>query len=149
MNKPETLRESYRGAEALFLVSFPSVGEERYQLHKNAIDAAKDAGVKHIIYTSLTFGGRSGRKSYAGVMQAHIKTVEYLKNSGLDWTIVREPTYAHLWNNFAGFLDLEKVANEEHLEVTISNDGQNHWASRKDLAEATARIVANWVRLIR
>lgn len=140
LTKPETLRESYSGAEALFLVSYPSVGEERFQLHKNAIDAAKDAGIKHILYTSLTFGGRTGWESYAGVMQAHLKTVDYLKSSGLDWTVIREATYNHLWNNFAGFLDLAKAP--KHLKVVVSNDGPNHWASRTDLGEGTAKIVA-------
>lgn len=145
LTKPETLRQSYAGAEALFLVSYPSVGEERFQLHKNAIDAAKDVGIKHILYTSLTFGGHAGEKSYAGVMQAHLKTVEYLKNSGLEWTVIREATYNHLWNNFAGFLDLSKAP--RHLRVVVSNDGPNHWANRIDLAEGTAKIVAAWVNL--
>ncbi|KAK9234304.1 hypothetical protein V1525DRAFT_435757 [Lipomyces kononenkoae] len=91
----------FEGAVAVFLVSYPSVGAERYDLHRNAIDAAKKAGVKHIIYTSLTFGGVDGEQSVAG-------TVKYLKPSGLSWTIIREATYAHLWNNFAGFLPLEE-----------------------------------------
>jgi NAD(P)H dehydrogenase (quinone) len=53
MTKPETLVDSYSGADALFLVSYPSVGEERFKYHKVAIDAAKKASVKHILYTSL------------------------------------------------------------------------------------------------
>jgi NAD(P)H dehydrogenase (quinone) len=142
MTKPETLIQSFAGADAVFLVSYPSVGEERFKLHQNAIDAAKKAGVKHIIYTSLTFGGVEGEHSTAGVMNAHLKTVQYLKSSGLSWTVVREATYAHLWNNFAGFLRLDDTG---ECDVVVSHDGLNSWASRQDLGEATAKIVACWV----
>jgi NAD(P)H dehydrogenase (quinone) len=120
MTKPETLVDSYSGADALFLVSYPSVGEERFKYHKVAIDAAKKAGVKHILYTSLNWGGPAGESSIAGVYQAHLKTMNYLKQTGLDWTIIREATYAHLWNNFAGFLRLDTVGD---FDVVISNDG--------------------------
>ncbi|KAK4495210.1 hypothetical protein PRZ48_013539 [Zasmidium cellare] len=90
MTKPETLVESYRGGEVLYLTSYPSVGRERYAWHRNCIDAAREAGVKHVIYTSLLFGGREGRESTASVMQAHLRTVEYLKQSGLTWKVVRK-----------------------------------------------------------
>jgi NAD(P)H dehydrogenase (quinone) len=142
MQKPETLVQSFAGADALFLVSYPSVGEERYELHRNAIDAAKKAGVKHIIYTSLTFGGVSGEHSTAGVMQAHLKTMQYLKTCGLSWTVIREATYAHLWNNFAGFLRPDE---DGDFDAVVSQDGPNSWASREDLGEGTAKIVARWV----
>lgn len=144
MTKPETLVDSYAEADALFLVSYPSVGEERFKYHKVAIDAAKEAGVKHILYTSLTWGGPSGESSVADVFKAHLKTMNYLKASGLDWTIIREPTYAHLWNNFAGFLQLDTAGD---FEVVVSNEDPTHFANRKELGEATAKIVANWVNI--
>lgn len=126
------------------MVSYPSVGEERFTFHRNAIDAAKAAGVKHVLYTSLTFGGIAGEQSVAGVTQAHIHTVDYLKKSGLAWTILRYATYDHLWNNFAGFLRLEETG---ETEIVLPEDGPNHWASREDMGEATAKVIANWVRV--
>lgn len=96
MTKPETLLQSFADAEALFLVSYPSVGEERYSLHRNAIDAAKAAGVQHVIYTSLTFGGPTGDQTIAGVMKAHVETVRYLKASGLSGrSYVRRRTHTY------------------------------------------------------
>jgi NAD(P)H dehydrogenase (quinone) len=144
---PETLLEAYAGADVLFLVSYPSVGPERFELHRNAIDAAKKVGVKHVIYTSLTWGGPTGNEpSVAGVLQAHLQTVKYLQEqSGLTWTIVREATYSHLWNNMAGFLRLDaKLEKGEVQDVVIPGDGPNHWANREELGEATGKIVGNW-----
>ncbi|KAK8912045.1 hypothetical protein H634G_10771 [Metarhizium anisopliae BRIP 53293] len=142
--EPSTLRDSYDGADVLFLVSFPSMGEERFTLHRNAIDAAKAVGVQHVIYTSLSFcGGAEGNTSVAQVAQAHLKTEAYIKRSGLTYTILRMASYAHLWNNYAGFLDLSSDP-KKTLEAVLPNDGVEHWASRADLGEATAHVVANW-----
>lgn len=143
--EPDTLVESYTGADVLFLVSFPSMGEERFMLHRNAIDAAKKAGVRHIIYTSLSFcGGADGNTSIAQVAQAHLKTEAYLKTSGLTYTIIRMASYAHLWNNFAGFLRLDLGADIVQ-DAVMPNDGLEHWANRNELGEATAKVIANWV----
>jgi NAD(P)H dehydrogenase (quinone) len=144
--KPETLASSFKGADTLFLVSYPSVSEERYVHHKAAIDAAIAAGIKHIIYTSLTFGGKSGEESIAGVMQAHINTVKYLKSTGLHHTIVREGIYAEIWNLFAGFVQLDD--SKDDIDIVVPGVGEMTWASRDELGEATAIIVANKVSVI-
>ena len=52
-NNADGLSEAFKGADALALISMPFVGAKRQKAHKNAIDAAKAAGVKQIIYTSL------------------------------------------------------------------------------------------------
>ena len=122
------------------------MGEERFVLHRNAINAAKAVGVRHIIYTSLSFcGGAEGNTSIAQVAQAHLKTEAYLKETGLSYTILRMGSYAHLWNNYAGFLDLSRDS-EEVLEVVMPNDGLEHWVNREELGEAAGHIIANWVR---
>lgn len=121
------------------------MGEERYELHRNAIDAAKATGIRHIIYTSLSFcGGAEGNTSVAQVAQAHLLTERYLKDSGLTYTILRMASYSHLWNNYAGFLKLDAAPNE-FQEAVLPNDGPEHWADREELGEATARVIANWV----
>ncbi|KAH8674133.1 hypothetical protein BX600DRAFT_509326 [Xylariales sp. PMI_506] len=139
-----TLVESYSGADVLFLVSYPSMGEERYTLHRNAIDAARSAGVRHVIYTSLSFaGGAEGSTSVAQVAQAHLLTEAYLKESGLTYTIIRMAGYAHLWNNYSGFLNLD-APKDTTLEAVLPNDGLEHWANREDMGQATAKVIANW-----
>ena len=93
----------------------------------------------------MTWDGPVGEEpSVAGVLQAHINTVKYLKQSGLIWTVIREGTYAHLWNNMAGFLKLDGPVNEVQ-EAVIAGDGPNAWVNREELGIATGRIVGNWV----
>lgn len=149
---PSSLAESFKGASALLLISFPSPSVERWGYHRNAIDAAKAAGVQTVIYTSLMFGGRDGMQSVAGVQQAHIRTVNYLRESGLKYVIVREGIYAESWWLYAGFQPREGFelagkgadATESEVEFVIPNDGPVAWVSWDELGEATARILAEY-----
>jgi uncharacterized protein YbjT (DUF2867 family) len=142
---PESLASAFQGADAVFLVSFPSPSVDRWVHHKTAIDAAKAAGVKTIIYSSLMFGGKTGMESTAGVQQAHIKTVDYLKQTGLQYVIVREGIYAESWWLYAGFQPKSfKKGDMSEINFVIPNDGPVAWVSWDDLGEATARILENY-----
>ncbi len=125
----------------------PVHGRAGFALHRNGIDAAKAAGIRHIIYTSLSFcGGAEDSTSVAQVAQAHLKTEAYLKESGLTYTIIRYGSYSHLWNNYAGFIDLS-VDRDIVQDAVLPNDGQAHRASRDDMGEATGRVIANRDRI--
>ena len=56
---PESLRQAFSGAEKVLLISGSQVGE-RLEQHRNAIMAAKDAGVRLIAYTSIANAGSTG-----------------------------------------------------------------------------------------
>ncbi|KAL2401421.1 hypothetical protein ABEF93_005962 [Exophiala dermatitidis] len=154
---PESLASSFRGADVLFLVSFPSPSVERWLHHKAAIDAAVAAGVKTVVYTSLMFGGKTGMESTAGVQMAHIKTVEYLrekqkelKEEKLQYVIVREGIYAESWWLYAGYQPrkFKKGESGDPIRFVIPNDGPVAWVSWDDLGEATARILASYNKYI-
>ncbi|KAH9888351.1 NmrA-like family protein [Cubamyces lactineus] len=132
---PASLDQAFAGADKLLIVSYPSIAHElRVKHHKNAIDAAKRAGVKHVYYTSLAFAGNS----VAAVMQAHIDTERYLKESGLTYTILREGIYSESYPLYFGFFN----AAEGKDEVIIPySDGGIAWVSREDLGEGTAKIM--------
>ena len=100
---PESLVSSFRGKDALFLESYPSPSVGRWLHHKAVIDAARQAGVKTLTYTSLLFGGKSSMESIAGVQQAHLKTIDYLMQTGLQYVIFMEGIYAESWWLYAGF----------------------------------------------
>ncbi|KZV63593.1 NAD(P)-binding protein [Peniophora sp. CONT] len=133
--RPDTLSVAFAGASTLFLVSYPSIAHaERVNAHIAAIDAAKAAGIKRVVYTSLAFGG----DSKAAVMRAHLDTEAYLKASGLEYTIVREGLYAESFPLYFGFFDASYDS-----DVYVPGDGPIAWAARADLGEATARIIAD------
>ena len=57
-DRPETLESALAGIETLLLISSNEVGK-RIDQHRNVIEAAKKAGVKSIVYTSLLHADRS------------------------------------------------------------------------------------------
>ena len=143
MTKSATdIAPSLEGGDVLFLSSYPSPSVDRWLYHKNAIDAAVLAGVKCVVYTSLMFGGETGRESVCGVMKAHLKTIDYLekvrdsaRGDGrvFDFVVVREGIYAESWWLYAGYQPkvLTKAAGGEkgEMEWVIPNDGKVAWVT--------------------
>jgi uncharacterized protein YbjT (DUF2867 family) len=108
--------------------------------HRAAIDAALQAGVKHIYYTSLGFAN----PSKAGVMRAHIRTEAYLKEleSGgkCNVTVIREGLYNESWPLYFGYYF--GLKEETRKEVVVAGDGNISWTSIPDMAFATAKVLA-------
>ncbi|KAE8339538.1 hypothetical protein BDV24DRAFT_135763 [Aspergillus arachidicola] len=128
---PQSLETGLRDVENLLFVS--SSGYSRGEQHSNVINAAKKAGVKHVWYTSLAFGGFSD-DSKAPVQQDHLLTEKLLRESGLTYTSIREGIYAEA---FTVFLDWYP----KKTTVTLPADGEVAFTSRPELGEATARIM--------
>ena len=126
-----------------------SLTDENHQAHLLAIMAARDAGVAHIFYTSLAFGGDGMNRSAAHVMQAHLQTEEVLRAWSLDkvkkfsFTAIREGIYSESFPMYTGFPDL---ANPSEV-VKIPHDGTGPgvaWVKIEDLGEATAKLVQKY-----
>ena len=50
---PDEMVKAFAGGDRIFIVSAVTIGEIRVRQHKNVVDAALAAGVKHITYTSF------------------------------------------------------------------------------------------------
>ena len=87
---PQTLRAAFAGAERMLLVSATDLGQRTAQ-HRAAIEAAKAAGVRHVVYTS---GLRPEPPNPAVVAPSHYATEQALMQSGMAWTILRNSLYA-------------------------------------------------------
>ena len=62
---------------------------QRFDNHRHAIDAARDAGVSQIVYTSI-LNASTARMRLA---EEHRRTEEYLRDSGLPFVILRNGWY--------------------------------------------------------
>ncbi|KAI0090500.1 hypothetical protein BDY19DRAFT_991945 [Irpex rosettiformis] len=132
--QPSTLDSAFAGGDKLLLISYPSIAYTiRVQSHIAAIDAAKRVGIKHIYYTSLMFAG----DSQADVMQAHLATERYLKESGVGYTVVREGIYSESWALYFGYWNPDRGS----VVKVPYGDGGVAWVCREDLGEGTARVM--------
>ena len=135
-SKPETLKRAFAGGKKLLLVSYPSIHDmERFNAHQAAIDAALEAGIEHIYYTSLAFAG----DSVTAVMKAHIRTEAYLKSKNVKHTIIREGIYSESISLYLGFFD-PTFPNEETV-IEIPGDGGIAWVAKADLGAGTAKLL--------
>lgn len=89
-DRPETLPAAFEGADRLYLVSLHELGH-RVTQHRNAVDAAAAAGVRHIVYTSYIMVDPACPST---VVPDHLRTHELLDDSGLDVTYLRNGLFA-------------------------------------------------------
>lgn len=124
---PATLSNAFEGIDSLLLISSNEIGQ-RVQQHRNVIEAAKAAGVKHLVYTSLLRADTSPLSLAA----EHLTTETELKASGLPYTILRNGWYTE--NNTASVPGA--VASE--TLIGSAGTGRISGATRADFAEAAA-----------
>jgi NAD(P)H dehydrogenase (quinone) len=86
--RPETLAPALAGVDTLLLISSSEVGQRLAQ-HRNVIAAAREAGVKRIVYTSLL----RADSSPLALAPEHRATEAELKASGVPFTILRNGWY--------------------------------------------------------
>lgn len=129
-SKPESLLNSLNGIDKLLLISSNEIGQRARQ-HENVIEAAKKAGVKWIIYTSLLHADTS-TLSLAG---EHLATEKALKASGIAFTILRNGWYTE---NYTGSV---KNAIAGGAFIGSAGNGKISSATRLDFAEAAATVL--------
>jgi NAD(P)H dehydrogenase (quinone) len=129
--QPPSLRAAFAGAERLLVVSTTDLAH-RIEQHRAALDAAKAAGVRHVIYTSIL---KPEPPNPAVVAPSHHATEQALAQSGLDWTILRNSLYA----------DYQLPEAERAIEsgVLVHNRGAGRvaYVAREDCAAAAAAVL--------
>ena len=127
-NEPSV--DALAGIDKLLLISGSELGQRGRQ-HANVIEAAKKAGVKEIVYTSLLKADTSG----ISLAVEHLETEIALKNSGLSFTILRNGWYTENYTDGAA----NNVASGAIIGST--GDGKISSAPRADYAEAAAVVL--------
>ncbi|RYE16686.1 MAG: SDR family oxidoreductase [Sphingobacteriaceae bacterium] len=91
----ESLKSAFQGVDKLLLISSSSDMASRFEQHKNVINAAKETGVGHIIYTS--FDMKSLQQSIMGEeVRYHAYTADYLKQTAIPYTLMENTMYADM-----------------------------------------------------
>ncbi|WP_218509018.1 SDR family oxidoreductase [Variovorax sp. dw_308] len=128
--KPDTLRTAFAGADRLLLISSSELGQRASQ-HRAAIDAAKDAGVKFIAYTSILRADTSP----LSVAVEHLATEVMLGESGLPFALLRNGWYTENYTGWTG------AAVAGGALIGSAGDGRIASAARADYAEAAAAVL--------
>ena len=129
-DKSEDTVKSLEGIEVLFMVS-GSENPNRVQQHKDFIDAAKVAGVSHVIYLSFY---NASKNSIFTLGRDHYATEEYIKENGFKYTFLRDNFYADF------FVDLCR----EYGEIKgPAGNGKVSAVVRSDVSEVAAKILEN------
>ncbi len=124
---PASLKEALAGVDRVLLVSSSALGE-RVAHHANVIEAAKEAGVELIAYTSIT----RADSSRMALAEEHRATEELLAESGLPTVLLRNSWYLE---NYTGQL---ATALEHGVVLGAAGEGRVSAATRADYAAAAA-----------
>lgn len=127
---PDALVAALEGVDTLLLISSSEVGQRAVQ-HQNVIDAAKEAGVGRIVYTSLL----NADTSALSLADEHRATEAALKASGIAWTILRNGWYAE---NYTGSIGGALAGG---AFIGSAGDGLVSAAPRIDFAEAAIAVL--------
>jgi NAD(P)H dehydrogenase (quinone) len=130
-DRPETLADAFADVERLLLISSSEVGKRASQ-HRAVIAAAKRAGVKLIVYTSLLHADASP----LGLAGEHKESEAALTASGVPFVILRNGWYTE---NYAASI---APALAHGAFIGAAADGRISSAARADYAEAAAAVLA-------
>jgi NAD(P)H dehydrogenase (quinone) len=128
---PQSLKEAFAGADRVLLVSSSAVGQ-RIEQHGNVVDAAREAGVDLIAYTSAP------RADTTEMLLAaeHAATERIIRDSGLDHVFLRNSWYLENYTE-------QLPTTLQHKAILGSaGNGRVSGASRADYAAAAAAVLA-------
>jgi uncharacterized protein YbjT (DUF2867 family) len=80
----DVMNEAFDGIERVYLVSPPSLDQEKIQT--SLVDIAKKKGVKHIVKLSAL---GAAKDSPVGLLRAHAAIEDHIRKSGMAWTFLQ------------------------------------------------------------
>ncbi len=120
------------GVQKLLLISSSEIGQ-RVAQHRNVIEAAKRAGVRALVYTSLLHAD----KSPLSLAREHVETEALVKASGLPFVVLRNGWYTE---NYTASVP---AALAHGAFAGSAGGGRISSAARADYAQAAAVVLAN------
>ena len=131
----ESLIKAFKTIDTLYFVSASDIAKRQKQ-HENVVQAAKEAGVKHVVYTSFQRKNETESSPIVAIAAAHLLTEKLLKESGMTYTILKHALYSDVIPMFLGEDVLEKG-----IIYQSAGDGKVSFTSRSDMAEAAVIVL--------
>lgn len=136
----EEMTEAFAGGDRIYIVSGVLIGDIRVQQHKNVVDAAIAAGVKHITYTSC-LGASDPVYEHVYVTPDHTATEKYIKEraaeAGISYNFMRDNLYLENYLTTAVILAL-KAGNKWY---TTAGEGKATFIAKDDCAGIAAALL--------
>lgn len=129
-DQPDSLAAALRGVGTLLLISSNEIGRRTIQ-HRNVINAAKEAGVRRIVYTSLLHADSSP----LSLAEEHRETELALAASSIPCTILRNGWYSE---NYTGLIP---GALARGAWLGCAGEGRISSAARADYADAAVAVL--------
>ncbi len=129
-SQPDGLVPALAGIDTLLLISSSEVGQRRPQ-HRHVVAAARQAGVKHLLYTSILHADTSA----ISLAEEHRDTEAALQAAGIPFTLLRNGWYTENYTAAA------KGALARGALRGSARDGRLSLATRADYAAAAAAAV--------
>ena len=174
VTKPETLDNLFNGVDVV--ISTVGITRQKdgltymdvdYQVNKNLIDEAKKSGVQKFIYISVLNGEKLRQLK---ICEAKEKLGDYLKSSGLDYSIIRPNGFFSDMGDFLkmakggkvylfgdGKLKLNPIHGEDLAKVVVDtinqdakeiNIGGPDMLSQNDIAELALKAYSKPIKII-
>lgn len=131
-SRPSTLDAALKGVDRLLLISSSEIGQ-RVDQHRAVIDAARRAGVRRLVYTSLLHADTS----VLGLAGEHRGTEALVRSSGLPFVILRNGWYTE---NYTAAVP---AALAHGALLGSAREGRIASAARADYAAAAAAVLSD------
>src|SRR5262245_49044416 len=131
-NRPETLRAAFQGCDKMFLLG-PDVLNQT-ELELNALEAAKAAGVRHVVKQSVM---GAAEEAYI-LARIHRKVERAVESSGLRWTFLRPNSFMQNAVTFMG-----STIRSESTFYSASGDARISHVDVRDIAAVAVRALTD------
>jgi NAD(P)H dehydrogenase (quinone) len=131
---PASLEKALQGVDRLAFISTSALGDERMLQHRNVVNAARAAGVRHIFYTSVI---KPAAEAKFAASPGHFHTEALIRESGIAHTFFRNNLYLDLIPLMFG------AALATGTLLHNAGDGRVGFVARADIAAGLAAALAS------
>ena len=124
----DAVRRALDGLDVVLMVS-AAEAENRLDEHRAFVDAAADAGVRHLVY--ISFFGAAPDATFTLARDHHV-TEQHIEQSGMAWTHVRDNLYAEFF---------PMMADDDGVIRGPADDGRVSAVAQDDVAAAVTAVL--------